>query len=237
MKKFVSFLLVLVLSVSVMSFVAGATDINEKIEFTYKSGEVESGNVTLDVYMNVKTDVARLWGFDFVISFSKGLMLESVAFSDVLPGAMHEKIDSANEVNEVALLLDNNGIPMDKTFNNGEYPVATLVFKAEEGLDEKDIYFSFVTEYCTVVRVGDYENELVYEFVSDTPSVQVKPGDLNNDDKINGRDYAILLQYINDWDVEVNEAAADVNGDGKINGRDYGMVLQYVNGWDVTFGK
>ncbi len=62
---------------------------------------------------------------------------------------------------------------------------------------------------------------------------EVLLGDANNDGKINGRDYAIILQHINGWDVDMNILSADVNGDEKINGRDYAMILQYINGWDV----
>ncbi len=62
---------------------------------------------------------------------------------------------------------------------------------------------------------------------------EVLLGDVNGDGKINGRDYAIVLQYINGWDVEMNALSADVNSDGKINGRDYAIILQYINGWDV----
>ncbi len=60
-------------------------------------------------------------------------------------------------------------------------------------------------------------------------------GDVNGDGKINGRDYSLLMQYLNDWDVTIIEAAADVNGDDKINGRDYSLLMQYLNDWDVEF--
>ena len=58
-------------------------------------------------------------------------------------------------------------------------------------------------------------------------------GDLNDDDAINNRDLAFLQQYINKWDVTVNEFAADVNGDGAINNRDLALLQQYINKWDV----
>jgi len=59
-------------------------------------------------------------------------------------------------------------------------------------------------------------------------------GDTNGDGKISGKDYALLLQSINGWDVTINNDAADVTSDGKINGKDYAMLLQYINGWDVV---
>ncbi len=62
-------------------------------------------------------------------------------------------------------------------------------------------------------------------------------GDVNEDEKVNNKDLGVLIQYINGWNVIVNETAADVNGDGKINNKDYGLLMQYINGWDVTLGK
>lgn len=58
-------------------------------------------------------------------------------------------------------------------------------------------------------------------------------GDVNNDGRLNTRDYAMIIQYINGWDVNIDTNCADVNKDGKINTRDYAMIIQYLNGWDV----
>ena len=58
-------------------------------------------------------------------------------------------------------------------------------------------------------------------------------GDLNDDGVVNNRDLALLQQYINDWEVTINEAAADTNGNGEVNNRDLALLQQYVNKWDV----
>ena len=68
-------------------------------------------------------------------------------------------------------------------------------------------------------------------FVRDISKTEA--GDTNGDGKVNGRDYAVILQYINRWEVTVDLQAADVNGDGNVNGRDYVLLLQYINHWDV----
>ena len=60
-----------------------------------------------------------------------------------------------------------------------------------------------------------------------------KPGDVNNDGKVNVRDLGLMQQHINGWEVTMNLDAADVTGDGKINVRDLGLMQQYINGWDV----
>ena len=61
-------------------------------------------------------------------------------------------------------------------------------------------------------------------------------GDVNNDGKVNNRDLGVLQQYLNDWDVAIDDTAADVNDDGKVNNRDLGVLQQYLNDWDVTLG-
>ena len=60
------------------------------------------------------------------------------------------------------------------------------------------------------------------------------PGDVNNDGSVNVRDLGMLQQYLNGFNVTINEAAANVNGDTGINVRDLGLLQQYLNGWDVT---
>ena len=59
------------------------------------------------------------------------------------------------------------------------------------------------------------------------------PGDANGDGSVNNRDVALLQQYINGWDVTLDEATADANGDGSVNNRDVALLQQYINGWSV----
>lgn len=59
-------------------------------------------------------------------------------------------------------------------------------------------------------------------------------GDVNGDGKVNNKDLGVLMQYVNDWSIEINKDFSDVNGDGKINNKDLGLLMQYVNNWDVT---
>lgn len=50
---------------------------------------------------------------------------------------------------------------------------------------------------------------------------------------VNGRDSGLLLQYLAEWDVSIEKAAADLNGDNLIDGKDSGLLLQYLAEWDV----
>ena len=61
----------------------------------------------------------------------------------------------------------------------------------------------------------------------------VSPGDINGDKKVNMKDLVLLQQYLNNWDVTINEKAANVNGDEKINMKDLVLLQQYLNNWDV----
>ena len=61
-----------------------------------------------------------------------------------------------------------------------------------------------------------------------------KHGDITGDGTLNNQDLAILMQYINGWNVQLDRDAADVNDDGKINNKDYVLIMRYINGWDVV---
>ena len=66
--------------------------------------------------------------------------------------------------------------------------------------------------------------------------VNSTPGDMDGNGKINMKDFGLLQQYLNGWDVDIDLAAADVTGDGKINMKDLSLLQQYLNGWDVKLG-
>lgn len=90
---------------------------------------------------------------------------------------------------------------------------------------------------CDKLWVFDDET---FEFVEVTAADIVIPatpayisGDLSGDGKINNKDLGVLMQFLNDWDITINELAADVNRDGKVNNKDYGLLMQYLNGWNV----
>ena len=61
-------------------------------------------------------------------------------------------------------------------------------------------------------------------------------GDIDRNGKVNMKDYGLLQQYLNGWDVDIDRIAVDVNGDGKINMKDLSLLQQYLNGWDVELG-
>ena len=56
-------------------------------------------------------------------------------------------------------------------------------------------------------------------------------GDVNDDQKINNKDYVVLMRYINGWNVTIVHDACDLNRDSSINNKDCAVLLQYLNGW------
>lgn len=89
-----------------------------------------------------------------------------------------------------------------------------------------------IVPYTSLGCENVYQIKVKYE----KPVDNVEYGDANGDGKINGRDYAMLIQHINGANVNITLKNADVNVDGKINGRDYALLIQFINGWDVTLG-
>ena len=47
------------------------------------------------------------------------------------------------------------------------------------------------------------------------------------------KDIVLIQQYLNGWDVKIDENAANVNGDKTINMKDVVLLQQYLNGWKV----
>ncbi len=116
--------------------------------------------------------------------------------------------------------------------NDTDGVVALLTFKVKDGAaigetaitlnyDADDVYDQNYTNVMFATVDGAVN---VIEYIS---------GDVNGDTKINNKDLGMLLQYLNNWEVEVEELACDVNRDGKINNKDLGILLQYLNNWDV----
>lgn len=110
--------------------------------------------------------------------------------------------------------------------------IATLTFKVNEDVeagsypinltyDENNVFDSSFTNIAFSVDNGDV---IVTDYV---------PGDVNGDTVVNMKDIVLLQQYLNDWDVTIDESAANVNGDASVNMKDIVLLQQYLNDWDV----
>lgn len=123
---------------------------------------------------------------------------------------------SANSEDETA-----NGTLATLTFivkenaNTGTYPI-TVSYDAENVFDSAFDNVEFAVDNGSVT---------VIDYIS---------GDINGDTTVNMKDIVLLQQYLNDWDVTIDEDAANVNGDTTINMKDIVLLQQYLNDWYVT---
>jgi len=102
-----------------------------------------------------------------------------------------------------------------------------------------ECYVEISRETIQIEATGHtYEDDIVTECSTCGESrVAFIHGDANGDTVINGRDYSLIIQHINGWELNIVYDACDVNRDGKINGRDVAIVMQYLNGWDVCIHR
>ncbi|MBQ9963623.1 MAG: hypothetical protein IJP14_00695 [Clostridia bacterium] len=112
--------------------------------------------------------------------------------------------------------------------------IALLTFKAADTAPMGDTPIAITCDQKDVYNQAN--STLLFATVDGVVSITAMPGDVNADGTIDNADLEVLLQYLNNWDVEVAEAACDVNDDGKINNKDVGLLLQYLNDWDVELG-
>ena len=109
----------------------------------------------------------------------------------------------------------------------------TLRFRVK---DDADAESSVIMVTYDEDNVFDAAFENVYFSVqAGTVAIrQYAQGDVIRDGSVNLKDYALLKQFVNGWDVDIEESVADVNADGKINLKDVALLNQYINGWDVV---
>lgn len=122
-----------------------------------------------------------------------------------------------------------DALAAENCVTNGTF--AVLTFKVKEGATgETSISINFDEDN---VFNKDLEN---VEFTATGATITIKegmPGDVNGDGSVDNKDYALLMQYLNGWDVELDLGVADVNGDGSVDNKDYALLMQFLNGWDV----
>ena len=80
-----------------------------------------------------------------------------------------------------------------------------------------------------------YDNGTCTE-CGDKQSGTILYGDADGDGEITLLDANLLNQYLSDWDVTLDEAAADADGDGEITLLDANLLNQYLSDWDVVLG-
>lgn len=101
-------------------------------------------------------------------------------------------------------------------------------------VDRKTEYPFTITHQRTCSVCGETEQYLITAIPDNTDEILY--GDVNSDGTIDGLDATALLQYLAEWEVDIDFYAADVNADGVIDGLDATLLLQYLAEWDVILG-
>lgn len=120
----------------------------------------------------------------------------------------------------------------DDSTDNGCFVI--LTFKISDDATEGDYKITITCEESYNSNFDDVTFSIVNPIITVN---NCTPGDVNGDEKVNGKDAVLLAQYLAEWDVDINLDAADVNGDGKVNGKDGILLAQYLAEWDVILGK
>ena len=191
---------------------------SDLVSLTEVSKDVAEG----EYYGNISSAVILGYGVTKVGEFG-------FAYSDLITDMYIS--DSVTQIDEYAFFECSN--LTDIWYAGSKADFKNIVISSNnQSLKEATWHFNS----CSIGRLHEYDNESDY-----TCNVCGKNngvvGDVNSDGSVNTRDYAILIQYLNGWDVTINEYTADVNGDGSVNARDYVMLIQYISGWDVSFKK
>ncbi len=101
---------------------------------------------------------------------------------------------------------------------------------------------TYTNGICTVCNEGSLEHQYDDEVdlvcnICEFERSSIEFGDVNEDKKINNKDYAALMRYLNGWSVTINIYACDLNRDEKTNNKDCAILMQYLNGWHNCLHK
>ena len=158
---------------------------------------------------------------------SDSMTLKSATNNNLFNGAMYTTSSSTSE-NPYKMIWV---VGTSDITSNGT--LATLEFEIKEGVEAGEYPISISYNEDDIYNMA-FENVHFYTVDGTVTVKDTMPGDVNDDDKVNTKDAAMLLQYFVGIIESIDEEVADVNNDGKVNSKDASKILQYYAGWDVT---
>ncbi len=159
------------------------------------------------------------------VNYDSDILIFDSANTGEFDGAVIEELMNGSV--EICWNSDGN------TNNTTDGTIVYLTFKVKENADIGSTEIRVSYDYEDVCNSG--HNDVAFDTVNGIVDVvEYISGDVNGDGKVNINDLDLLRQYLNYWEVVIDETAADVNRDGKLNNKDYGLLQQYLNNWDVT---
>lgn len=136
---------------------------------------------------------------------------------------------SGNEIEKGKYRIQWNSTSSEDETANGV--IATLTFKVAKNAAA---YNSIKISYDPDDIINQELNPVNFTLTNGFIKVKdLKPGDVNNDDKVNMKDVTILQKYLNFYEVSVNPVSSDVDADGKITMKDVVLIQKYLNGMEV----
>ena len=182
----------------------------------------ETAAVTLNIANNPGLAVMKLR-----ISYDPAVMtLTEVENANLLKGSLTK----SRYLTDIPYLL----VWANDSDSNGNGTIVTLRFAVSETAAAGS--YSVSVEFDSAFD----QNDQALHFAAENALIEVReytPGDINDDAEVDLRDATRLLQYLAEWDVEINAGAADTNGDSIIDLRDATRLLQYLAEWPVILGK
>ncbi len=132
-------------------------------------------------------------------------------------------------------IADDAFVKIWNDFTNITIPISVISIgnNVFDGFDNiTDVWYEGSEEDRAKIKIED-GNDPLLNATWHYNCVLYTSGDINGDNSINNKDLGLLMQYLNNWNVEISFDAADVNRDNSVNNKDYGLLMQYLNNWSV----
>ena len=207
---------------------------------------------TVEYTFIIRSD--KVCGFEGIVTFpSDALKVKSIKVYDGNSGTYYKYGDGS--------VVFNGSSSTDSFDFSGGTELITIEFSVLKEFDKKSIDTD-IHNFYTVAQYSSDENEPFYytscinklvvaggyvdlddmlqsykvpdELLPAWPGGKKNPGDINADGAINQADIDLLIRFLNQWDVTINELNSDVDADGIINMKDIVLLQQYINKWDVV---
>ena len=195
------------------------------------SPKFKISNVNAKEGTTIKVDISiennpGITSFNFKVEYPKDILtLKSVEYKDLFS----TKASGSNEMNS-PLTISWFSTKSEDENENGV--IATLSFEVKKNIKQDKYPITLKYNEEDVFNIS-FNNVIFSVENGSLTVVKSIPGDVNGDTSINMKDIVLLQQYLNEWEVEIDEIAANVNGDSGINMKDIVLLQQYLNDWDV----
>ncbi len=183
---------------------------------------------TFSVDVSIENNIG-LGGAEFSILFDNAtLTLGAVDTSNFPANYTATPLEIANANGKLSFAATQNYT------KNGTVATLTFTVNAESTAQESAMNVEIPAGTAFI-----YDGNAMKDVIIDKSNSTVRiydyiTGDADGNGSVNVRDVALILQFLADWDVTINQSAADGDKNGELNIRDAVRILQYITGWSVT---